>query len=90
MFLINYRALLTGGMVEESMRNGLKALLNGEDKLRWHRQTCNHILKDQSLVFQFLPLRKCKWRLHSHNPCPNPTCQTTPCNSTTIHLHRCN
>lgn len=47
---------LTGGVMKEPMRNRLKALLYREYKIRWHRQTCHHVLKDQSLMFQFLPL----------------------------------
>lgn len=47
---------LTGGVMKEPMRNRLKALLYREYKIRWYRQTCHQVLKDQSLMFQFLPL----------------------------------
>jgi hypothetical protein len=34
--------------------------LNRKDKIRWNRKTSNHIFKDQSLMFKFLPLRHCE------------------------------
>lgn len=71
-------------MVEEPMRNGLEAFLNGEHKIRWHRQTSDQILEDQSLVLQLLPLWNCKRWPH---PCPTPTTPTPTASSTTVHLH---
>ena len=53
---------LTKGMVKEALWNGVEAVVNGEHKIRWHRKTSHHILEDQSLVLQFLPLRHCERR----------------------------
>lgn len=55
------------------MRNRLEALLNGKHKIRGHRQTCHHVLKDQSLVLQLLPLRHSERRPHPCSPTATPT-----------------
>lgn len=56
---------LTRGMVKESVRerdSRVEAVLNGEHEIERNRKTRKHVLEDQSLVLQFLPLRHCEWR----------------------------
>ena len=72
-------------MVEEPMRNRLKAFLNRKHKIRWHRQTSHHILEDQSLVLQLLPLWHCKrWPHSCPHPCPTHTTSTSTTNTQTL------
>lgn len=55
---------LTRGMVKESVRerdSRVEAVLNGEHEIERNRKTRKHVLEDQSLVLQFLPLRHCEW-----------------------------
>lgn len=50
---------LTGGrVVVEPSRRGIKALPDRDKKIWRHRYSRHHILKDQSLVLQLLPLRR--------------------------------
>lgn len=79
-------------MVEESLRDGLKTLLNGKHEIRRHRHACHHILEDQGLMLQLLPLRQCeRWPHPYPHPHPHPhqiPSTPTPTSGTTaIHLH---
>jgi len=52
---------LTCGVVKEGMWYRVEAPLNGEHEIMRHRNTRKHVLEDQSLVLQLLPLRHCEW-----------------------------
>jgi len=56
-------------MVQEGLGNGMEAVLNGNDEIRRHRKTRHHVFVNQSLMFQFLPLRHCEGPLtHLSSP----------------------